>query len=183
MKICSFFAQIHNLQSDFIMKRTNVLVNSEDCLLRGRPTNLFNYSLCLALLQVPLRPPHQALHRQRPGTYTGQFVYSGRRTTLSIGDVPSLRRILEGAVICNIEHHTGDCGAPPPGHPGTTPSSSATTPRTASGRGMPAAEGKPPRTTARPTTLGTFRCPSSFNGGNPFSAKATRTISSTLDNL
>jgi len=63
------------------------------------------------------------------------------------------------------------------------PSSSTTTSTTASGRGTPAAEGRPPRTTARPTTLGTFRCPSSFDGGDPFSAKATRTISSTLDDL
>ena len=31
--------------------------------------------------------------------------------------------------------------------------------------------------------LGTFWCPSSFNGGDPFSAKATHTISSMLDNL
>ena len=46
------FAQTRHLQSDFITKRTNILVNSEDYLLRGSPTNLFNYSLCLALLQV-----------------------------------------------------------------------------------------------------------------------------------
>ena len=32
-------------------------------------------------------------------------------------------------------------------------------------------------------TLGTFRCPSSFDSGDPFSAKATHTISSTLDDL
>ena len=30
---------------------------------------------------------------------------------LSIDDVLPLRRILEGAFICNIEHHVGDCGA------------------------------------------------------------------------
>jgi len=32
-------------------------------------------------------------------------------------------------------------------------------------------------------TLGTLQCPSSFDGSNPFSAKATHTISSTLDDL
>ena len=35
----------------------------------------------------------------------------------------------------------------------------------------------------RPTTLGTFRCPSSFDDGDPFSTKATCTISSMLDDL
>ncbi|XP_066357913.1 large ribosomal subunit protein uL2-like [Miscanthus floridulus] len=33
--------------------------------------------------------------------YTGQLVYPGRHATLSIGDTPPLRRILEGAVINN----------------------------------------------------------------------------------
>ena len=37
--------------------------------------------------------------------------YYGRRATLSVGDVLLLRGILEGAIICNIEHHAGDCGA------------------------------------------------------------------------
>ena len=43
--------------------------------------------------------------------YTGQFIYYRRRTTLSIVDVLPLHGILEGAVICNIEHHAGDYGA------------------------------------------------------------------------
>ncbi|XP_066375342.1 large ribosomal subunit protein uL2z-like [Miscanthus floridulus] len=33
--------------------------------------------------------------------YTGQLIYCGCRTTLSIGDIPPLHRILEGAVIYN----------------------------------------------------------------------------------
>ena len=41
----------------------------------------------------------------------GQFINCGCRATLSIGNVPPLRRILEGAVICNVEHHAGNCGA------------------------------------------------------------------------
>ena len=45
--------------------------------------------------------------------YMGQFVYCGYHTTLSISNVPPLRRIHEGAIICNIEHHVGDCGALP----------------------------------------------------------------------
>ncbi|XP_066354946.1 large ribosomal subunit protein uL2x-like [Miscanthus floridulus] len=37
--------------------------------------------------------------------------YYGRRATLSISDIILLRRILEGAVVCNVEHHVSDCGA------------------------------------------------------------------------
>ena len=37
--------------------------------------------------------------------YTGQYVYCGRHATLSIGDVLPHHRILEDAVICNVEHH------------------------------------------------------------------------------
>ena len=36
--------------------------------------------------------------------------YYGRRATLSIGNVLLLRRIPEGAVVCNIEHHIGAHG-------------------------------------------------------------------------
>ena len=34
--------------------------------------------------------------------------YYGRRATLSIGDVLSLHGILEGAVVCNVEHHVSN---------------------------------------------------------------------------
>ena len=37
--------------------------------------------------------------------YTGQYVYCGRRATLSTGDVLPRHRILEDAVVCNVEHH------------------------------------------------------------------------------
>ncbi|XP_066374938.1 large ribosomal subunit protein uL2z-like [Miscanthus floridulus] len=43
--------------------------------------------------------------------YTGQFVYCGRRTTLSIGDVLPLRKVFEGAITCNVEPHAGNCSA------------------------------------------------------------------------
>ena len=79
---------------------------------------------------------------------------------------------------------TGDCGVPPPRHLGTTPSSSATTPTTAPERGAPPTGERPQQTTARSTTLDTLRCSPSFGGGgNLSSAKAARTISSTLDDL
>ena len=45
---------------------------------------------------------------------SNQFYYKhyyGRRATLSIGDVQPLCGILEGAIVCNVEHHIGDCGA------------------------------------------------------------------------
>ena len=46
-------------------------------------------------------------------TFSNQFYskhYYGRRTTLSIDNVLPLRRILEGAIIYNVEHHVGDRG-------------------------------------------------------------------------
>ena len=36
--------------------------------------------------------------------------YYGRRATLSIGNVLPLRRIPEGAVVCNVENHIDDRG-------------------------------------------------------------------------
>ena len=103
--------------------------------------------------------------------------------TLSIGNIPPFRRVLEGAAICNIEHHAGDCGAPSPRHPGTTPSSSAATPTTAPEREAPPAVVRPQRTTARLTMSDTLQYSSSFGGNKLFPAKAARTTSSTLDDL
>ena len=114
---------------------------------------------------------------------TGQFVYCGHRATLSIGDVPSLRGGLEGTVTCNVELHDGNCGAPPPGHPGTTPSSATATPTMAPEQEAPPTVGRPQRTTARLTMSGTLQYSSSFGGSELFLAKAARTTSSTLDDL
>ena len=36
--------------------------------------------------------------------------YCGHRATLSIGNILPLRGILEGAIVCNIEHHVSDRG-------------------------------------------------------------------------
>ncbi|XP_066396029.1 uncharacterized protein [Miscanthus floridulus] len=135
--------------------------------------------------------------------YTGQFVYYGRRTKPSIGDVLPLYGILKGAIIFNIKHHTGDYGVPPPGRPGTMPSSSAMTPTaaplpghpgtmpsssaatltTTSRQEVPPAEGRPQRTMTKSTMLGTLQCPSSFGTGGPSTARVAHTISSTLDDL
>ena len=102
---------------------------------------------------------------------------------LSIGDALPLHGILEGTIICNVEHHAGDCGTPSPGHPETTPSSSAATLTTAPRRGASPTEERPQRTATRPMMLSTLQCPSFFGSGDPFSAKAACTISSMLDDL
>ncbi|KAG4137255.1 hypothetical protein ERO13_D07G060500v2 [Gossypium hirsutum] len=44
------------------------------------------------------------------GMYTGQFVYCGKKATLTVGNVLPLRSIPEGAVVCNVEHHVADRG-------------------------------------------------------------------------
>ena len=91
---------------------------------------------------------------------------------------------------------------PPPERPGTTPSSSAATPAatplpwclgtmpsslaitltTAYGQEMPPAKGGAQRTTAQSTTYDAHRRLFSFSSSDS-SARAARTISSTLDNL
>ncbi|CAI5468513.1 unnamed protein product [Closterium sp. Yama58-4] len=45
------------------------------------------------------------------GMYTGQFVYCGKKATLSIGNVLPVRAMPEGTVCCNLEQHVGDRGA------------------------------------------------------------------------
>ncbi|WZZ17122.1 hypothetical protein YC2023_110211 [Brassica napus] len=46
------------------------------------------------------------------GMYTGHFLYCGKKATLVVGNVLPLRSIPEGAVVCNVELHVGDRGAP-----------------------------------------------------------------------
>ena len=46
-------------------------------------------------------------------TFSDQFYskyYYGRRATLSIGNILPLHGILEGVVVCNVEHHIDDRG-------------------------------------------------------------------------
>merc|ERR1711915_195564 len=45
------------------------------------------------------------------GTYTGQFLYCGKKATLAVGNVLPLGAMPEGAIICNIEHKVGDRGS------------------------------------------------------------------------
>ena len=44
------------------------------------------------------------------GLYSGQFVFSGKKATLAIGNILPIGKIPEGTVICNIESKVGDCG-------------------------------------------------------------------------
>ena len=44
------------------------------------------------------------------GTYTGQFVYAGKKATLNIGNVLPLSSMPEGTIICNVESKLGDRG-------------------------------------------------------------------------
>jgi large subunit ribosomal protein L8e len=44
------------------------------------------------------------------GMYTGQFVYCGKKATLTIGNVLPLSAMPEGTVVCNVESQTGDRG-------------------------------------------------------------------------
>lgn len=45
------------------------------------------------------------------GMYTGQYIYCGKKSVLSIGNVMPVGNMPEGTVICNIEQKTGDRGS------------------------------------------------------------------------
>ena len=42
--------------------------------------------------------------------YTGQFVYCGKKSQLTIGNVMPIGHMPEGTIICNLEEKTGDRG-------------------------------------------------------------------------
>jgi ribosomal protein L2 len=84
------------------------------------------------LAKVTFRHPFRYKHQKElfvaaEGMYTGQFVYCGRRATLSIGNVLPLRGIPEGAVVSTMSGTAVSL----PGRLGTTRSSSAITQTTA----------------------------------------------------
>ena len=45
------------------------------------------------------------------GCYTGQYLYCGKKATLSIGNVKPVGDLPEGTVICSVEEKSGDRGA------------------------------------------------------------------------
>ncbi|GAV70774.1 LOW QUALITY PROTEIN: Ribosomal_L2 domain-containing protein/Ribosomal_L2_C domain-containing protein, partial [Cephalotus follicularis] len=66
------------------------------------------------LARVTFRHPFRYKHQKElfvaaEGTYTGQFVYCGKKANLTVGNVMPLRSIPEGAVVCNVERY-GDRG-------------------------------------------------------------------------
>jgi large subunit ribosomal protein L8e len=44
------------------------------------------------------------------GMYSGQFIYCGKKATLTIGNVLPVSAVPEGTIICNIESKVGDRG-------------------------------------------------------------------------
>jgi len=44
------------------------------------------------------------------GTYTGQFIYCGKKAQLMVGNVMPLANMPEGAIMCNVEAKLGDRG-------------------------------------------------------------------------
>ena len=60
----------------------------------------------------PFRFKHQKeLFIAAEGMYTGQFLYCGKKATLTVGNVLPLRAMPEGTVICNVEQNMGDRGS------------------------------------------------------------------------
>jgi large subunit ribosomal protein L8e len=68
------------------------------------------------LAKVVFRDPYRYKLRTETflateGTYTGQFVYSGKKATLSVGNTLPLNALPEGTIVCNVEEKPGDRGA------------------------------------------------------------------------
>jgi len=59
----------------------------------------------------PIRYKHQkALMVAAEGVYTGQFLYCGKKASLTIGNVKPLGEMPEGTIVCNVEEKAGDRG-------------------------------------------------------------------------
>jgi large subunit ribosomal protein L8e len=68
------------------------------------------------LARVTFRHPFRFKHQKElfvaaEGMYTGQFVYCGKKATLSIGNVLPLRNMPEGTICSNVEQRVGDRGS------------------------------------------------------------------------
>lgn len=44
------------------------------------------------------------------GMYTGQFIYCGKKATITVGNILPLSSLPEGTIICNVEARAGDRG-------------------------------------------------------------------------
>ena len=68
------------------------------------------------LAQVVFRDPYRFKLRTETlianeGMYTGQFIYAGKKATLTVGNILPLGAIPEGTVVTNVEEKAGDRGA------------------------------------------------------------------------
>ncbi|ORY80036.1 60S ribosomal protein L2 [Protomyces lactucae-debilis] len=68
------------------------------------------------LARVVFRDPYKyKLHTEtfiaNEGMYTGQFIYAGKKASLSVGNVLPLSAMPEGSICTNVEEKTGDRGA------------------------------------------------------------------------
>ena len=67
------------------------------------------------IVQVDFRDPYQYKKQTEyflaaEGTYSGQYIFCGRKATVSTGNVLPVNQISEGTTICNIESSIGDKG-------------------------------------------------------------------------
>lgn len=67
------------------------------------------------LARVDFRDPYKFRHVKElfiaaEGMYSGQFIYCGRKATMTIGNVLPVGQLPEGTSICNIEEKSGDRG-------------------------------------------------------------------------
>eukprot|EP00178_Gracilaria_changii_P025399 TRINITY_DN78250_c0_g1_i1.p1 TRINITY_DN78250_c0_g1~~TRINITY_DN78250_c0_g1_i1.p1 ORF type:complete len:262 (-),score=18.73 TRINITY_DN78250_c0_g1_i1:37-822(-) len=68
------------------------------------------------LAKVDFRDPYKYQKKTEyflaaEGTYSGQYVFAGRKATVSTGNVLPVCNITEGTTICNIESKVGDKGS------------------------------------------------------------------------
>jgi len=68
------------------------------------------------LAKVSFRDPYRYKLRHETfianeGMYTGQFIYAGKKATLTVGNILPLGSLPEGAVVTNVEEKVGDRGA------------------------------------------------------------------------
>ena len=68
------------------------------------------------LAKVVFRDPYRfRLHTEtfiaNEGMYTGQFIYAGKKATLTVGNILPLSSVPEGTVVTNVEEKVGDRGA------------------------------------------------------------------------
>lgn len=67
------------------------------------------------LAKVTFRDPVRYRHEKElvvaaEGMYAGQFIYCGKKATLSVGNVKPIGDMPEGTIVCNLEAKAGDRG-------------------------------------------------------------------------